>query len=83
MARIKIKDLPKDMKISRKELRLISGGDGGTAAFPDVCITPTSGGSTPIPYPETKSSGDTKDATSIQTYNLTDFSAFILPALND
>jgi hypothetical protein len=31
MARIKIKDLPKDMKVSKEELRMIRGG--GTTIF--------------------------------------------------
>jgi len=70
MARIKIKDLPKEMKIRPQDLRLIRGGnvlttksDGRVSAFPDVCLTPNSDISTPIPYPDiaTKSSGATKE----------------------
>ena len=66
MAKIKIKDLPKGMKIKQDELRQIRGGgvtvnvnnisvvhqssDGMTVAFPDVCLTPP-GSEGPIPIP--------------------------------
>lgn len=75
MARIKINDLPKQMKISAEELKRVRGGSvtvgvnnlsvvhksssGVTMAFPDVCKTPTPGGPIPIPYPNITSSSDT------------------------
>jgi hypothetical protein len=75
MGRIIIKDLPKDMTISRRDLRRITGGgvtvgvnslsvvhkssSAVTMAFPDVCKTPTPGGPVPIPYPNIGSSSDT------------------------
>lgn len=79
MERIKINDLPKEMKISRQDLRRIAGGsvtvgsnnlsfvhkssNGVTMAFPDICQTPTPGGPIPIPYPNIASSSDTASCT--------------------
>lgn len=74
MARIKIKDLPKDMKVTRQDLRQVIGGSvtlganslsvvnssgGIIAAFPDVCTTPSPGGPIPIPYPNIGMASDT------------------------
>jgi len=75
MSRIKINDLPGDMKIGKTEMRKILGGgvtvgvnflsvvhkssSGITIAFPDVCSTPSSGSPIPIPYPNIGSSSDT------------------------
>lgn len=74
MARITIHDLPDDMTFTRAEMRSISGGavftasslsisalssGGMTAAFPDVCKTPSPAGPIPIPYPNIASSADT------------------------
>lgn len=73
MVRIKIKDLPKDMKISKEEMKKITGGvaifpastKGGdvTLAFPDVCKTPAPPTSLiPTAMPNITTSGDnTKD----------------------
>ena len=76
MGRIKIKDLPKEMKISRQDLRRITGGnvsangsmiatkgDGGAVNLLDVCKTPGIPAPIPVPYSSdiaTKSSGTTK-----------------------
>ena len=66
MARIKIKDLPKDMKISRQDLRLISGGnvlksDGvKIPVMGDVCLTPADVNEPiPVPYPSEDSTKET------------------------
>ena len=68
MARIKIKDLPKDMKISRQDLQSIRGGNmltpwssGMVSAFPDVCFTPGMDGITPVPYPNMADETDGTD----------------------
>ncbi len=73
MARIKISDLPETKQVSQKEMRRVMGGgvlvgnflsvvhktSGGMAiAFPDVCLTPTSGSPIPIPYPNIGLSSD-------------------------
>lgn len=46
MARIKINDLPENRAISKKEARIVLGGN---MAIPDVCQTP-SGAATPFPF---------------------------------
>lgn len=76
MARIKISDLPETQPVSQEEMRRVMGGgvlvanllsivhkpSGGlTIAFPDVCLTPPSGGSIPIPYPNIGLASDDSD----------------------
>ncbi len=41
-----------------------AGSNGITTAFPDVCKTPTPGGSVPIPYPNVAMSSDTSKGAS-------------------
>ncbi len=77
MVRIKIKDLPDTQRVSQEELRRVMGGgtllvnnlsvgyksSGGMIyAFPDVCLTPTTGGPISIPYPNIGSTSDTSTA---------------------
>ena len=41
---------------------VVHGGSGGMSiVFPDVCLTPTSAGPVPIPYPNIAQSADTAD----------------------
>ena len=77
MVRIKIKDLPDTQRVSHEELRRVMGGgilvvntlsvlqqsSGGIAiVFPDVCLTPTTGGPISIPYPNIGSTSDISTA---------------------
>ncbi len=50
MARIKINDLPENRAISKKEMKIISGG-----AYSAVCMLP--GMSIPVPFPSIGSNG--------------------------
>jgi len=73
MARLKISDLAESQQVSPQELRRVTGGSvlaanflsvvykpsgGITIAFPDVCLTPSSGSPIPIPYPNIGFSSD-------------------------
>lgn len=67
----------KDDALTDEELEKVSGGEtvdgwmtvsvkssgGITAAFPDVCDTPTSPNPVPIPYPNVSSTEDESSAT--------------------
>ncbi|PRQ03622.1 hypothetical protein ENSA5_13770 [Enhygromyxa salina] len=44
-----------------------SGSGGMSIVFPDVCLTPTSAGPVPIPYPNIAQSADTSDGPSTVT----------------
>ena len=39
MARIEIRDLPKDLKITREEMRKIAGGSSGNGGLQDFLLT--------------------------------------------
>ena len=74
MARIKINDLPKTMKISRQDLRRITGGsavhkaDTSLMAFPQVCLTPVEpSGPIPTPYASDAASSAGSKSISVKT----------------